>query len=131
MFPGQVSAERVSLEWRAPTQQCDGSALATSGLRSFKIYYSLGSGRLNKTAQTCFLANCRSVFPYQYIVTITDVNATTATITVPEPGTYFVTMTAVNTAGEESCFSAEVSKQVTSSTPNSPLNFEVSLTNFN
>lgn len=131
IFPGQVSAERISLEWRAPTQQCDGSALTTSGLSSYRIYYTRGgTGRANKAAQSC-LANCRSVFTYQNVVTITNVTATTAVVTVPQPGTYYVTMTAVNRTGEESCYSAEVVRQVTSTTPNRPLNFEVSLVDFN
>ena len=128
-FPKQVSAERISLEWRAPTQQCDGSAQALTGLARYNIYYSRNSGRTDKRAQTC-TTNCRSVFTYTNVVSITDRNATTAIITVPQPGTYAVTMTVVNTAGQESCYSAEITRTVTSSTPNRPLNFEVSLSAF-
>ncbi len=128
-FPKQASAERISLEWRAPTQQCDGSAQALTGLARYNIYYSRNAGRADKRAQSC-TTNCRSVFTYTNVVSITDRNATTAIITVPQPGTYSVTMTAVNTAGEESCYSNEVSKVVTSSTPNQPLNFEISFGEF-
>lgn len=120
-------AEKLPLGWQAPTQNCDGTPLTTSGLSAYNVYFTLGSGRPDTTSGCT--AGCRS-YQYEFVSTITDVSLTSAIITVDSPGEYYVAMTAVDLDGDESCYSNEVIKTVNSATPDSPLNFEISFSDF-
>ena len=124
MYPMPSFAEKFPLEWQAPTQNCDGTSLPISELRNYNIYYSKDVGRPNSNPETC---GCTNPYQYNNIFVVTDPTLTTVEVPVNEPGTYYVTMTAVDIDGNESCYSAQTVKEVNSATPDSPLNFEISL----
>jgi len=86
-----VSVRSAQLSWEAPTQNVDGSAL--TNLAGFKIYY----GTSPRT--------------YSQVQTINSPTQTSATVTL-SPGTWYFAMTALNTLGEESAKTNEVSKTV-------------------
>lgn len=124
LSPTPSYAENFPLEWQAPTQNCDGTSLPISDLGSYKIYYSKDSGRASPAAEAC---GCVGRHQYEKVVTVTDPTVTSVQVPVDEPGTYYVTMTAVDVDGNESCYSQQVVKAVKSITPDAPLNFEISL----
>lgn len=123
-YPMSTFAEKFPLEWQAPTQNCDGTTLPISELGSYKVYYSKDVGRSDSNSQSC---GCSNPHQYDNVYEITDPTLTTFEVPVNEPGTYYVTMTAVNIEGNESCYSRQVVKEVNSATPDAPLNFEISL----
>jgi hypothetical protein len=81
----------VTVEWQAPTQNVDGSAL--TDLSAFKLYYGTQSQQYTGSAL------------------IDDPNLTTYSVLVPT-GTYFVAMTAQSFSGGESGYSNELTKIV-------------------
>lgn len=89
----------LSISWIAPTQNIDGSPL--TDLAGYKVYYGDSS---------------RS---YQHHIDIEDETLLTWEFT-PPPGTWYITMTAVNAAGVESAYSNEVMK-VQEAPPDSPI----------
>ena len=124
MFPMSSFAEKFPLEWQAPIQNCDGTTLPISDLSGYRVYFSKDIGRSDTTAQSC---GCTNPHQYDNEYLIDDPLATTFDVPVDEPGTYYVTLTAIDVDGNESCYSREVVKEVNSATPNAPLNFEISL----
>jgi hypothetical protein len=80
----------VTLRWDAPTTNEDGSPVTLSG---YKIYYGPSSGAYTKS------------------VSVASTGATPVTYTLSlSPGTYYFTVTAISTDGQESAFSNEASK---------------------
>jgi hypothetical protein len=86
-----VSVRSAQLSWEPPTQNVDGTAL--TNLAGFKIYY----GTAPRT--------------YSQVQTINSPTQTSATVTL-SPGTWYFAMTALNSLGEESAKTNEVSKTV-------------------
>jgi hypothetical protein len=86
-----VSVRSAQLSWEPPTQNVDGTAL--TNLAGFKIYY----GTAPRT--------------YTQVQTINSPTTTSATVTL-SPGTWYFAMTALNSLGEESAKTNEVSKTV-------------------
>ncbi|MEM8984010.1 MAG: putative Ig domain-containing protein [Pseudomonadota bacterium] len=83
----------MTLSWDAPTQNTDGSAL--TDLAGYRLYYGQQTG--------------------DYTDSVEIQNAGTNTYVIDElvPGTYYIAATSVNSAGVESAYSAEVTRQVT------------------
>jgi hypothetical protein len=87
-----VPVGQIQLAWNAPTTNSDGTPL--TDLAGYKLYYGLVSGT--------------------YIHTIDVGNRTTYTVSSLESGrTYYFAVTAYDTFGNESDFSAEVLMTVT------------------
>jgi hypothetical protein len=82
----------VTLSWNAPTTNEDGSPVSLSG---YKIYYGTSSGAYSKSVS----------------VASTGASPVTYTLTL-SPGTYYFTVTAISTDGQESAFSNEASKTI-------------------
>jgi len=80
----------LSLSWTAPTSNTDGTQL--TDLAGYKIYYGPSSGN--------------------YSTNIDVGNVTSYTVDNLTAGTYYIAITAYNTAGIESTFSNEVSKSL-------------------
>ena len=78
---------KATLAWKAPTTNADGTPL--TNLAGYKIHYGTVSG--------------------SYTTTLVIGNVTSYTIALP-PGTYYFTVTAFDTLGSESGYSAEASK---------------------
>jgi len=87
-----VSLGSVTLNWRAPTQNEDGTTL--TDLDGYKIYWGTTSGS------------------YPNSVTINDKDATTYVVDNLTPGTYEFVATSFNTSGVESRYSAPATKVV-------------------
>jgi hypothetical protein len=79
----------VTLNWQAPTENVDGSAL--TDLAGFRIYYGSGSR------------------DYSDMVDVVDTSAVTETLNLIS-GDYYVAMTALDQDGNESAYSNEVLK---------------------
>ncbi len=80
----------ITLAWDAPTTMTDGSPLTDLG--GYKVYY--GTSTRNYTASI-------------------DVgNFTTASLGNISPGTWYIAVTAYDTAGNESDYSKEISTQI-------------------
>ena len=88
----QAALGSVTLNWTAPTQNSDGSAL--TDLAGYKIYYAKNSG------------------PYDRSVVLDNPGMTTYVVEQLSPATYYFAATAVNSMGVESSYSAEVSRTV-------------------
>jgi hypothetical protein len=86
-----VGVRQAMLSWTAPTQNVDGSAL--TNLAGYKVYWGTGSRSYPNTADVSGASN------------------TSHTLTL-NPGTYFFAVTALDSSGNESAFSGEVSKIV-------------------
>jgi hypothetical protein len=86
----------VPLVWDAPTTNTDGSALnPATDLSVYKIYY----GTASKT--------------YTQVVSVANPGTTTISQTVNlSPGTYYITVTTVDTSGQESGYSNEIVKTI-------------------
>ncbi|MFO0754220.1 MAG: fibronectin type III domain-containing protein [Thermodesulfovibrionales bacterium] len=82
----------TTLSWDAPTTNTDGSPL--NDLAGYKVYYGTAPG--------------------SYSPPVTVGNVTSYTISGLSGGTYYFTVTAYDTAGNESSYSNEVSKSFTS-----------------
>ncbi len=81
----------VALQWQAPTQNVDGSAL--TDLAGYKIYYGLASR------------------DYTEVLDVSSAGATSYALTLPS-GAYYFAMTALDADGNESAYSNEVVKTV-------------------
>jgi hypothetical protein len=86
-----VSVRQAMLSWTAPTQNVDGSAL--TNLAGYKVYWGTGSRSYPNTAD------------------VSGASSTSHTLAL-NPGTYFFAVTALDSSGNESAFSGEVSKTV-------------------
>jgi hypothetical protein len=84
----------VTLAWNAPTTNTDGSSLnPVTDLTLYKIYYGTSS------------------LAYSQVVSIINPGTTTISKTLNlSPGTYYFSVTTVDTAGQESSYSNEVMK---------------------
>ena len=80
----------LNLSWVAPSEREDNSALALSEIASYCIYYGTESGN------------------YQNKLDVNDSSAVQAQLSGIPPGTYYVSITTVDTEGRESSFSTEV-----------------------
>ena len=87
-----VNEGSVTLSWTAPTENTDGTPL--TDLAGYKIYYGPDPGN------------------YDFIFDIPDPLAITTIVEGLAPGTYRFVGTAYNTAGIESVYSNEITKQV-------------------
>ena len=79
----------VSISWVAPSENVDGTPLVD--LQSYRIY--VGEESRN----------------YGQVIDVTNANSTSHAFTVPS-GEYYVTMTALDTGGNESAFANEILK---------------------
>jgi hypothetical protein len=86
-----VTVRTARLSWTAPTQNTDGTSL--TNLAGYKVHYGNASRSYTQT------------------VTISD-PATKTWVLSLGPGTWYFAVTAVNSAGEQSAYSGEVSKIV-------------------
>ena len=86
----------VSLAWDAPTTKTDGSSLnPATDLSLYKIYYGTAS------------------LMYTTVVNVTNPGTTTISKTLNlSPGTYYFSVTTVDTSGQESSYSNEVMKTI-------------------
>lgn len=84
------SSATADLAWDAPTTNADGTLLAD--LAGYKIYYGNASGSYSEAVTVGAVTN--------YV--LTDL----------APGTYYIAVTAYNSAGAESDYSNEVTKTV-------------------
>ena len=78
------------LNWTAPSEREDGTALALSEISGYRIYYGAVTG------------------VYQEQIDVNDLTATQAELTGVPPGTYYVVVTTIDTDGRESAYSSEV-----------------------
>ncbi|MBI5588815.1 MAG: PKD domain-containing protein [Deltaproteobacteria bacterium] len=95
-----VFAGTATLSWTAPTTNADGTAL--TDLAGYKVYYGTSTGNYTQTI------NVGNVMTYQ-VASLTD------------GGTYYFSVTAYDTAGNESGYSTEVSKTVAGSDTTAPV----------
>jgi uncharacterized protein YfaP (DUF2135 family) len=81
-----------TLMWDAPTSNTDGSS--TTDLAGYKIYHGIVSGIYTASID---------------VGNVTSFSIATLSSTVPIPGTYYIVVTAYDTAGNESVYSNEIS----------------------
>jgi len=86
------SGKAVTLQWDAPTENVDGSAL--SDLKGYKVHYGQESNS------------------YEDTIEIANPGLTTYVVDNLPSGTYYFAVTAYNSNGHESTLSGEVSTQV-------------------
>lgn len=103
-----VEAASIGLTWEAPTTNADGTAISNFVPAVYRIYYGTATGAYNPTP-----------------VVITNNSAVvTATLSgLADDTLYFSMVTAVNTYGNESAPSNEVSKRTAKPTPSAPKNY--------
>src|SRR5690606_6848197 len=85
----------VQLAWTAPSTRADGSPLTASDLSGYRVYYGLDTSSNQDT-----------------VITVDGGTTTSMRLTLSTAGTYVFTITAVDTSGLESSFSAPVSAAV-------------------
>jgi hypothetical protein len=103
-FAMGANAGEATLSWTPPTSYVDGSALPASEITSYKIYYGQTNGG-----------------PYASSVTVAG-SFTSAVISGLAAGTWYFVATTVASNGQESAFSAQVSKTVVNTAkPNPPV----------
>ena len=90
--PPTASIGNVTINWNAPTENTDGSAL--TDLAGFKIHYGTASGKYTQT------------------ITVGNPGLATYVVTNLAAGKYYFAVTAYSSAGTESTPSAEVSTTV-------------------
>lgn len=90
--PPTASTGNVTLNWTPPTQNVDGTTL--TNLAGYDIHYGTASGKYTQT------------------VAINNPGLATYVVSNLSPGTYYFTVTAVNSQGTESPMSSEVSTTV-------------------
>lgn len=101
LLPGALFAAEVTLSWKAPTHNTDGTQL--TDLAGYKVYYGLATG------------------DYTTMIDVADPGLTSFSVTNLEGGvTYFFVMTAYNEAGTESDFTSEVA-EATEPEPTTPM----------
>lgn len=94
---GVVSGTGVgvaSVNWQAPVQRADGSALSLGEIQGYRIYYGTESGN------------------YGYSVDVKNGSTFAYQITGLPAGTYYIAMTAIDLNGQESGLSGEAVKTV-------------------
>lgn len=97
-----VSPQTLLVTWEAPTKNADGSDL--TDLSSYRLYYGLTSRGAATTP---------GEFTYESSVDINDAAATSFSLPAPDPGeTYYFSLTAIDTSGNESDFSEEASLDI-------------------
>ena len=86
----------ASLTWNAPTTRADGTSLnPATDLSTYKLYYGTSSG--NYTQHIDVTPDLTAPYATTYSVTLAS-------------GTYYFAVTAVDTLGDESAYSAEAVK---------------------
>ena len=93
VLPAVAFAGQVSLTWNAPTTNADGTPISNFA-GAYRIYYGTSTGNYT---QTINLTDTNSVVTY-LVTNLTDNQV------------YYFVVTAVNTLGNESAYSNEVSK---------------------
>jgi hypothetical protein len=86
-----VAIREAALSWAKPTKNVDGSTL--TNLSGYKIYYGTASRKYTQT------------------VAVSGAGTLQKTVAL-SPGTWYFSVTAVDTSGAESAYSAEVSKSI-------------------
>jgi uncharacterized protein YfaP (DUF2135 family) len=89
---GQSALPAKTLMWAAPTTNTDGSPIID--LAGYKIYYGTVSGRYTASID---------------VGNVTSFSVTALSSSVPLPGSYYIAVTAYDTAGNESVYSNEIS----------------------
>lgn len=102
-----LEAWSTTVEWKAPTESCGGTALDPP-LTHFTIYWGR-TGRGSSSADTECPPN--RAFQYEHSIEV-PAGLTSYELSIAEPGEWYVTMTATNADGE-SGYSNEVIKTVT------------------
>jgi hypothetical protein len=92
MTAGTGTTGTANLQWVAPTQNSDGTAL--TNLAGFRIYYGTSSSSLSQS------------------VTVNSTSATNFAVTGLATGTWYFAVKSYNTAGAESALSSVVSKAI-------------------
>jgi hypothetical protein len=100
LFPGDVFSGQVTLTWNAPTTNADGTPI-TYFSGDYRIYYGTASGNYSQVTN---LNNSNSLVTQQVS------NLTSGQL-------YFFVVSAINTLGNESSYSNEISKTAQSVTP--------------
>lgn len=100
-----VVAGDISLSWTAPTQNTDGTPYVDPD--GYKVYYGLTNGG-----------------PYPTIIDVPDPATLTVDVLGLTSATYYFVATAYNTSAQESGFSNQAIKTITS-LPNPPLNLTI------
>lgn len=90
--PPTASAGSVTLNWVPPTENVDGTPL--TNLAGYDIHYGTASGKYTQT------------------ISVSNAGISTYVVQNLTPGTYYFSVTAVNSAGTESPMSSEVSTTV-------------------
>jgi hypothetical protein len=91
---GLTTTGTVSLTWDAPTTRADGTSLnPATDIATYKLYYGTSSGNYSQSIDV----KPNLTAPY----------TTTDTVTLGS-GTYYFAVTAVDTSGNESAYSADV-----------------------
>ena len=88
-----VHIRQAVLTWEPPTANTDGSPLPLSDIDSYRVYWGTASRAYENTRD------------------VEDVEDRSLVLELP-PGTYYFAMTAINTEGNESAFSAEGWKEI-------------------
>jgi len=83
----------VSLNWAAPAERTDGSALSLSEISGYKVYYGTSEGN------------------YSNSISVNDGSATSAVVDNLQVGTYYMVVTSRDVGGRESGYSGVVVKQ--------------------
>lgn len=91
---GVGATGNATLNWAAPASRSDGTALALSEIGGFRIHYGSSAGN------------------YPNTLDVPDPNASSVTVTNIPVGDYYFVMTAYDTSGRESGYSATVVKTV-------------------
>jgi len=94
------AASNISFSWDA-----------SSGAATYRVYQSTTSGTYNKTTGK-----------------VCDVSTTTCTVPNIADGKYYWVATALDSAGNESAYSNEVTATLDTTAPNAPSNFKITLT---
>jgi hypothetical protein len=87
-----TAADSATLSWTAPTRSADGSPI--TNLAGYTIHYGASAGAMNQT------------------IRLDNPKATTYVVRHLGPGTYYFSITAYTTSGEESGFSELVTKTI-------------------
>jgi hypothetical protein len=87
-----VAVREAVLSWARPTKNVDGSTL--TNLSGYKIYYGTSSRNYTQT------------------IAVSGAATLQRTVVLSSPGTWYFSLTAVNTIGAESAHSGEVSKTI-------------------
>ena len=87
---GSAPVNMLGVNWTAPFEREDVTALSPAEIAGYRLYYGTSSG------------------DYQYQIEVNDGSADQAQVSDIPAGTYYVVVSAVDTDGRESAYSSEV-----------------------